>query len=300
MRLDGIHHITLITARARENVDFYRNALGLRFLKKTVNHDMPTVYHLYFGDDEARPGSLLTYFEFPDAGPGEAGAGMIHTISWRVPSERSLDYWADKLETAGVKVDKGDTLTFEDFEGMRYEFIVDESSDAPLVASSPNVDPEHAIRGFAGVRAYSSAPDYSSNLLVDVLGFERDGNTFTTGGADRTGFYTFDPAPDRGIEGAGTVHHIAWGSETDDHESWRSKVAAAHPAVTPIIDRIYFRSIYFREPSGVLFEIATKGPGFTADEPLETLGEKLVLPERYEHMRAQLAEKLTPIDDLLV
>lgn len=300
MKLDGVHHITLITADARRNVDFYRNLLGLRFLKKTVNHDMPTVYHLYYGDDAAVPGSLLTYFEFPDTGPGRAGAGMIHTIAWRVPSTASLDYWGDKLETAGVKVERGDTLVFEDPDGMRFELIVDESSDEPLVATSPNVDPQHALRGFAGAKAYTSDTKRSGSFLTQILGFEQDGDTFSTAGEDRSAFYSYEEASEAGIEGSGTVHHIAWGSEVDEHQAWRDEIASVHPGVTPIIDRMYFRSIYFREPSGVLFEVATKGPGFTYDEPLETLGEKLVLPQRYEHLREDLVQRLTPIDDLLV
>lgn len=300
MKLDGIHHITLITADARRNVEFYTRVLGLRFLKKTVNHDMPTVYHLYYGDDEARPGSFLTYFEFPDAGPGEQGAGMIHTITYRVPSEDSLNYWEDRLAKHGVKTENDGSLTFQDYEGMRYELLVDDSNDEPLKAAHHGVDPDHALLGFGGVRAYAGSTDHSEAFLTEILGFERAGRTFTVSGSERSAFYAYDDAPGRGYEGAGTVHHIAWASEMSDHEMWQQKVSAVHPAVTPIIDRMYFRSIYFREPSGVLFEIATKGPGFTYDEPMETLGQSLVLPERYEHMRSELASKLTPIDDLLV
>jgi glyoxalase family protein len=288
MKLEGIHHITAITGDAQGNVDFYVDKLGLRLVKKTVNQDDPTVYHLFYADEKGDPGSDITFFEYPGAAKGRAGAGMVYRVIWRVGSPESLDFWADRL---GVERD-GDTLVFSDPEGLEHELIVDESGEEPLVAQHPEIPTEHALRGFAGVRAYSGDPD-RSNEFLEALGFEPG---WVARGDSRTGRYEYEQAPPgAGVPGAGTVHHVAWASQPEEHAAWRERAAAAGARPTPIIERFYFKSIYFREPSGVLFEIATIGPGFTADEPLESLGERLSLPPDFEGIREQVEPMLTPI-----
>jgi glyoxalase family protein len=189
---------------------------------------------------------------------------------------------------------RGDgSLVFTGPEGMSLELVVDDSGDAPLVARHPEIPEEYAIRGFAGVRAYSGNPERSDEFLREGLGFEPG---YVARGEERSGFYVYDEPPDeRGIPGAGTVHHVAFASTMEDHEAWQKRVAEWGLRPTPVIDRFWFRSVYFREPSGVLFEIATLGPGFTTDEPLETLGEALVLPPAFEHLRPQIEKTLTPL-----
>jgi glyoxalase family protein len=299
MRLEGIHHITAITGGARRNVDFYARALGLRMVKKTVNFDAPDVYHLYYGDDQGSPGSILTFFEFPGQPPGRHGAGMIHTLTWRVAGPAALDFWHSRLEGEGVEVRRGERdLRFSDPEGLRLELLAAERPDPPLVARAPDIPAEHALLGFDGVRAYSSDPAASAALLEQGLGFSPEGEgRYEVAGAQRRALYVYEPPPaEPGVQGAGTVHHIAWSSADDDEQdAWRRRVIEQGARPTPIIDRTYFHSVYFREPSGVLFELATRGPGFTVDEPLESLGESLTLPARYEPMREQLERTLTPL-----
>jgi glyoxalase family protein len=298
MKLEGIHHITCITGDAPGNVEFYVGVLGLRLVKKSVNQDDPTVYHLFYADERGSAGADITFFDYPGARRGRAGAGMIHRITWRVGSEASLDFWAERLEAHGIDSTRDDgRLRFEDPEGLGLELAVVQSDDPPLVAEHPEIPTEHAIQGFHSVRAYSAAPETSRSLFEETLEFEPRGNTkWEARGEERGGFYAYDePPPEAGVGGAGTVHHVAWASTMDDHDAWRDRVAAAGAHPTPVIDRYYFRSIYFREPSGVLFEIATLGPGFTTDEPLETLGERLALPPDYEALRDRLEDVLTPL-----
>ena len=296
MKLEGIHHITAITENGQANVDFYAGVLGLRLVKKTVNQDQPTVYHLFYADEEGSPGADITFFEFPGTPPGKAGDGMVHSIVWRVASTEALDFWAERLSANGIESERdGDSLRFADPEGLGHELRVVEVSDAPLIADHPEVPSEVALQGFHAARAYSSDPERSSDLLAETLEFERAGDEWEARGDDRGGLWAYDEAPGRGVPGAGTVHHIAWASEMDDHDAWRERVAKAGMNVTPIIDRFWFKSIYFREPSGVLFEIATLGPGFGVDEDSEHLGEKLVLPPAFENMRERIEAELTPI-----
>jgi glyoxalase family protein len=300
MRLEGIHHITAITGDAPGNVDFYTRVLGLRLVKKTVNQDDPTVYHLFYADEKGSPGSDLTFFEYPGAAPGRAGAGMVHTVVWRLASEEALGFWADRLEGEGVATEREDsTLRFANPEGLAHELTVVEADEEPLVAQHPEIPAELALQGFDGVRAYTADPERSRAFLEEALQFQPAGAADWVARGDRRGsFYVYDEAPaGRGFGGAGTVHHVAWASAMEEHEEWRERVIRAGARPTPVIDRFYFRSIYFREPSGVLFEIATLGPGFTADEPLEHLGEALSLPPDYEHLRGQLEQVLTPLPD---
>jgi len=300
VKLEGIHHITCITADAPGNVEFYVGVLGLRLVKKSVNQDDPTVYHLFYADERGSAGSDITFFEYPGARRGRAGAGMIHTITWRVASGEALDFWAQRLADHGIETTRSDgRLRFEDPEGLGLGLAVVERDDEPLIADHPEIPAELALRGFDSVRAYSQNPEASRELLEEALEFEPSGEReWEARGEQRGGLYAYDAAPpEPGIGGAGTVHHVAWASTIDEHEAWRDRVAEAGARPTPVIDRFYFRSIYFREPSGVLFEIATLGPGFTTDEALESLGERLALPPNYEPLRDRLEEQLTPLPD---
>ena len=292
MRLDGIHHVTNITGDAPTNVDFYAGTLGLRLVKKSVNQDDPTVYHLFYADEQGTPGSDITFFEYPGAAPGRAGAGMIHTIVWRVGSGEALDFWAERL---GVERE-GDTVVFSDPEGLRHQLVIANVPDEPLIADHPEIPRELALQGFEGVRAYASNAERRTAPFLEQLGFEREGERWDTRGDARGGWIEYEPAPEEpGIPGAGTVHHVAWSSTMDEHQAWQKRVAEAGGRPTPVIDRFWFRSIYFREPSGVLFEIATLGPGFSSDEDPEHLGEKLILPPNFEHLRSQVEPILTPL-----
>jgi glyoxalase family protein len=301
MELEGIHHITLITGDAPQNVAFYAGVLGLRLVKKTVNQDDPTVYHLFYADEKGSAGADITFFEYRGARPGRAGAGMVHRIVWRVASEEALDFWKARLEGEGVVAERNEgSLLFADPEGMSLELAVVENDDEPLVAVHPEIPAELALQGFDGVRAFSSDPEASRRFLEDTLAFAPvpAAAAWEVRGDRRGSFYAYDQPPaERGVPGAGTVHHVAWASTTEDHEGWHERVSRSGARPTPIIDRFYFRSIYFREPSGVLFEIATIGPGFATDEPADHIGESLSLPPAFEHLRDRLEQVLTPIQN---
>ena len=297
MKLNGIHHITAITGDAQRNVDFYVGVMGLRLVKKSVNQDDPTVYHLFYGDEHAKPGLDLTFFEYPGAAPGRAGEGMVHRVIWRVGSPAALDFWSERLAGKGIEsAREGDTLRFADPEGLEHELLVADVSDEPLIADHPEVPAEHALQGFHAVRAYSSDPERSRELLEQGLGFEQNGDAWEARGDERGGLYFYDEPPsERGVQGAGTVHHVAWNSADEDHLAWQQQASEHGARPTQVIDRHYFKSIYFREPSGVLFELATPSPGFTIDEPLETLGEKLSIPPRLEELRPQIEATVKPL-----
>jgi glyoxalase family protein len=298
MRLDGMHHITMITGDARRNVEFYADVLGLRLVKKTVNFDAPEAYHLYFGDERGSPGSILTWFEFSGARPGQAGAGMIHTIQLGVASEAALDFWAQRLAHRGYASERSErSLSFEDYDGLRFELAVARDGNPPLRARHPEVPAEHAILGVEGARAYiARGTEVDRELLTETLGFRRVGDgEYRLDGDTRHFHWAYDATAERGIQGAGTVHHIAWHSRDEGHLEWRQRVAQAGMQVTPVIDRDYFLSIYFRQPQGILFEIATSSPGFAVDEDPDRLGEDLRLPLQHEHLRPQLERYLTPL-----
>jgi glyoxalase family protein len=299
MKLEGMHHITMITGDAPKNVEFYADVLGLRLVKKTVNFDAPEAYHLYFGDEQGSPGSILTWFEFAGVPKGRAGAGMIRTIQLGVASEDSLGFWADRLAAKGYGSEGGErTLTFTDYDGLRFELVVADDDNPPLRAQHPVVPAEHAILGVEGARAYARGElDADRALLTDTLGFTATGDgEYTLQGDERHFHWRYDEPPaQRGLQGAGTVHHIAWHSRDDDHVQWQERVAQAGMGVTPVIDRDYFLSIYFRQPQGILFEIATTSPGFAVDEDPERLGDELRLPTQHEHLRPQLERLLTPL-----
>jgi glyoxalase family protein len=298
MKLDGMHHITMITGDARKNVEFYADVLGLRLVKKTVNFDAPEAYHLYFGDERGSAGSILTWFEFAGAWKGRPGAGMIHTIQLGVASEASLDFWADRLAAKGYAGERGETsLFFDDYDGLRFELVIADDGNPPLRAEHPDVPAEHAILGVEGARAYRArSVDADRDLLTETLGFTEVGEgEYRLQGDERHFHWGYDASDQRGRQGAGTVHHIAWHSRDEDHVAWQQRAAAAGMNVTPVIDRDYFDAIYFQQPQGILFEIATTSPGFAVDEDPERLGEALRLPKQHEHLRSQLERVLTPL-----
>jgi glyoxalase family protein len=301
MQLDGMHHLTMITGDARANVAFYADLLGLRMVKQTVNFDAPEAYHLYFGDEGGSPGSILTWFEFAGARPGRPGAGMLHTIELGVSSENALDFWAVRLGTAGFETQRtAGVLSLADPDGLRLALVAPAKESAPnppLRAVHPEVPAEHAILGVEGVRAFAGpALEADRPLLVQTLGFtELAPGAYRLEGPTRHLHYRYDRSDERGVPGAGTIHHIAWHSRDEHHKAWQARAREAGMQVTPVIDREYFHAIYFRQPQGILFEIATTSPGFAVDEDPAHLGEELRLPPQHEHLRPQLERSLTPL-----
>lgn len=297
MLLDGIHHISCITGNAARNLDFYTRVMGLRLVAKTVNQDDPYVYHLFYADQVGSPGSDLTFFEYPGALPGRAGAGMVHRISFRVASADALAFWVTRLGAEGIaaEADAGG-LRFTDPEGLGLEIVLRQTDDPALIADRPDIPRNMALTGFDGVRAFGRRAG-SKRVLEEVMGGAGAGDwMWELRGVTRGGTIAFDTAPDLpGRPGAGTVHHVAWATEYDDHEQWLARLEHAGVRSTPIVERFYFRSIYFREPGGVLYELATKGPGFTIDSPLEELGTRLILPPAFEPRRAEIELRLTPL-----
>lgn len=301
MKLDGLHHITAITGDAPRNLDYYTRVLGLRLTAKTVNQDDPSVYHLFYGDELARPGLDLTFFEYPFAIPGRAGAGMVHRIVWRVGSDQALDFWADRLRAEGSAVERDEaSVRFADFEGLGHELIVDRSGDEPLIADHPEIPAELALHGFEGVRAYGAAPDATQELLEQLMGATRkpQGGAWELRGDRRGGWIALDEPPaERGRQSAGSVHHVAWYTTDAEQGEWLERLNAARIPNSGVIDRHYFHSVYFREPGGVLFELATEEPGFTVDGTVEELGRRIILPPWLESRREQVEQRLTPLPD---
>jgi glyoxalase family protein len=300
MQLDGIHHVTAITGDAPRNVDYYTRVLGLRLTAKTVNQDDTSVYHLFYGDELARPGADLTFFEYPGAIPGRAGTGMVHSVVWRVGSEQALEFWAERLSAEGAELAREDgRLRFADFEGLGHELVVDASGDAPLIADHPEIPAELALHGFEGVRAYSDAPERTSALLERLMGARRrEDGAFELRGDRRGGWIALDEPPaERGRQSAGTVHHVAWSTTDAEQGAWLERLNTAGVPNSGIIDRHYFHSLYFREPGGVLFELATEEPGFTVDGPVEELGRRIILPPWLESRRELVEARLTPLPD---
>ncbi|GAC1485507.1 MAG: ring-cleaving dioxygenase [Solirubrobacteraceae bacterium] len=300
MELQGIHHITAITGDAPGNLDFYTRVLGLRLLAKTVNQDDPTVYHLFYGDERARPGAELTFFEYPNAARGSAAAGMVHTIVSRVGSEAALDFWETRLADRGVAATRvAERLSFDDPEGLGHELRVWRGPDAPLVAHHPDIPGELALQGVAGVRADAGAAERTAGLMSELLGAtQRENGAWELRGDTRGGWIEFEPPPgERARPGAGTVHHVAWGTNAQEQPQWLERLSAAGVPNSGLVDRHYFQSLYFREPGGVLFELATDSPGFTVDGPLEELGRRIILPPWLEQRRADVEARLTPLAD---
>jgi glyoxalase family protein len=302
----GLHHVTAIAGDPQRNLDFYTEVLGLRFVKKTVNFDDPGTYHFYFGDDDGTPGTILTFFPWPQAMRGTVGAGEVTHTGFSVPPT-AIAYWEQRLASKHVSVEgkedrMGETvLTFSDPDGMKIE-LVGHAEVATLKAPRfADVPVEHAIRGFFGVTMLERDARHTEAALA-LLGFRKvaeEGNRlrFSAGG-DALGNHldvVVDPKASRGRLGAGTVHHIAFRSEDyEDQKQWHA-VISQHLGVSPVMERDYFRSIYFREPGGVLFELATDIPGFAIDEPLESLGEELRVPQWLGANLAQLTRHLPAV-----
>jgi len=297
MKLDGIHHISATTADVVGSVDFYARLLGLRLAKKTVNQDEPTAYHLLFGDEAGSPGTALTFVEHPNAARGVPGVGMVHRIVWCVATHEAMIFWRKRLSGAGVTAEADDRgLRFEDPEGLGLEITVSDLGGGTRPARHPEIPPAFALQGLAGVRIFASAPETSDTFLTETLMFKRSNDGFEARGQNRRSFIAYDELATPGSGGAGTVHHVAWTAEDEDIEAWQRRIAAV-ASPTPVVERFYFRSVYFREPSDALFEIATRGPGVTVDEPLATLGDALCLPPMLRHRRREIEATLRPISN---
>lgn len=303
----GLHHVTAIASDPQQNLDFYTQVLGLRFVKRTVNFDDPGTYHFYFGDDAGTPGTILTFFPWPNSRRGLAGAGETTHTAFFVPKS-SLPYWLSRLQAQGVLVEETgkrfseEVLTFADPDGMKIEIVGHDGAGAANGSRFADVPEEHALRGFFGVTLLQQRVEETAAIL-NVMGFHKvaeEGNRhrFVAEG-EALGNHidlVVDPNAGYGRFGAGSVHHIAFRAKDDESQrAWREEIAQ-HLDVTPILDRTYFHSIYFREPGGVLFELATDPPGFAYDEPLEKLGEELRVPEWLEARKAEIAQRLAPIE----
>ncbi|MFJ7679029.1 ring-cleaving dioxygenase [Peribacillus sp. NPDC097198] len=300
----GIHHISAIVGHPQENIDFYSGVMGLRLVKQTVNFDDPGTYHLYFGDEGGNPGTIITFFPWPNARQGRIGDGQVGVTSYVVPTG-ALDFWEKRLRKYDVEFEKvkrfGETyLQFDDPHGLHLELVAREAGEENAW-SVDDVTREVAIKGFGGTTLYSSAPDETAATLTDVLGLEMMGVE-----GDYTRFRALADigniidlkmvTGDRGTIGAGTVHHIAWrANDKADHLEWQEYAMNHGQHVTEVKDRNYFDAIYFRESGKILFEIATDPPGFAIDESPETMGTKLMLPPQFEQQREHLVQSLIPI-----
>ncbi len=300
MRLEGIHHITCVTADAPSNADFYVRVLGLRIVKKTVNQTDQTTYHIFYGDEQASYGNNISFFEYRGRPDGRAGAGNVHTIVWRVGEEGALDFWERRLAGEGVELQRGEeVLDLHDHEGLHHRLAVVQTDDPPLVGESPEVPAEYALQGFDGVEAYAGDTDASAAFVTQTLGMAAVGQRrWEARGQLRGGWYQIDPAPpERRHFGGGVVQHVAWGCLPEDIDAWSGLVSPLCPDATGTIDRHFFRSTYFTEPGGVLFEIAEHGgPGFAVDEPdMAHMGDDLRLPPWLEERRKLYEYSLTPV-----
>jgi glyoxalase family protein len=308
--IEGIHHVTAIARDPQANVDFYAGVLGLRMVKKTINYDDPATYHLYYGDGEGRPGTIITFFPWPMARLGSQGAGQATVTSFAVP-EGSLGWWSERLTRLNVPFEEPrsrfdeEVLTLQDRDGLKLELVA-RAGDGRTPWDGgpvPVVPSDKAIRGFEGVTLTEWNPEVTANLLTGVMGFRRvaeAGNRFRfevgAGGAGTRVDLLAKPDAPRGHVSAGTVHHVAFRTPDDaQQQAWHGELADLGFQVSPVMDRQYFHSIYFREPGGVLFEIATDPPGFTVDETVENLGSSLRLPKWLEPERRQIEGVLPPV-----
>jgi glyoxalase family protein len=303
----GIHHVTAIASDPQRNVDFYTQVLGLRLVKRTVNFDDPGTYHLYFGDEVGSPGTILTFFPWPLASRGSPGVGQVTVTSFSIP-DGSLNYWERRLLSAGTPAERSgkrfdeEVLTFADPDGLKLELVAHSGVATDRVWKSASVPAEHAIQGFYSVTLCEQG--YESTVEVfETMGFRKiaeQGNRFRfdvgEGGAGaRADVLCASEAP-FGRIAAGSVHHVAWRVvDSNSQQSWRRRLVSERLNVTPVLDRCYFRSVYFREPGGVLFELATDPPGFAIDEPAERLGETLKLPPWLEPHRKEIERVLPSI-----
>ncbi|HWO75317.1 MAG TPA: ring-cleaving dioxygenase [Bacillus sp. (in: firmicutes)] len=302
-RTEGIHHITAIVGNPQENVDFYAGVLGLRLVKRTINFDDPGTYHFYFGDEVGNPGTIMTFFPWPNAYKGRIGSGQVGVTSFVVPTG-SFPFWEERLKKFNVEVTKSsrfgeDYLNFEDPHGLQLE-LVEREPGKKSEWSFGEVTSEVAIKGFGGATLLSARPAYTAKLLEETMGLEKIGEDGeyvrfqATADIGNIIDMKLSPVP-KGMMGAGTVHHIAYRAKNDEDQlDWKSHVESAGFGVTPVQPRQYFNAIYFREYGDILFEIATDPPGFTLDEPQDSLGEKLMLPDWYEPQRDKIEKVLLP------
>lgn len=303
----GLHHVTAIASDPQRNLDFYTGLLGLRLVKRTVNFDDPGTYHFYFGDDAGTPGTILTFFPWPKMGRGSVGVGETSATAFSIPAG-SVEFWESRLTAAGLPVEREESrfdatvLKSADPDGSRLEFVGHLAATAARPSRTSNVPPEHSIIGFFGVTLCEAGFEGTAAVL-EKLGFWQagvEGNRYRFSTAAQTLGSHIDvlvqPQIMHGRMGAGSVHHIAFRAPSDEAQlAWREELKGLGLDITPVLDRTYFHSIYFREPGGVLFEIATDPPGFTLDEPIESLGESLKLPAWYESKRELLEKVLPPI-----
>lgn len=304
IKTNGIHHITSISGHPQENMDFYGKLLGLRFVKKTVNFDDPNTYHFYFGDDGANPGTIITFFPLTNARKGRIGDGQVGTTTYIIP-EGSYDFWKERLIDNNIDLTQETRfaeryLQFSDTHGLRIE-LVERSVTNKSNWEVYGISKDQAIVGFGGAVLLSHFPQETKELLTDIFGFqvvkeEGDYVRLSTPGELGNIIDIRLSSSGKGITSVGTVHHIAMRTKDDIEQiNYQDLLKKRGYAVTEVRDRNYFKSIYFREKGGILFEIATDGPGFTIDEDLESLGSELILPKQYEHLRSRLEESLIPV-----
>lgn len=303
--IPGIHHITAIASDAQRNVDFYAGVLGLRLVKQTVNFDDPGTYHLYFGDEKGTPGTILTFFPWKGIQRGRRGTGQATSIAFTVPPE-SFGFWIERLTHHGVEYDKPQKrfdepiLAFLDWDGLALELVGVPGSESQPPWETSGISGKEAIRGFHTVTLCEDGMENTADLLTKTMGAkkwkeEESYFRFTFGEGESTSNVDLHCTPEflRGVVAGGTVHHVAWRVPTDEAQvEWQTKVREIGLNVTPVLDRQYFKSIYFREPGGVLFEIATDPPGFARDEPRNALGQSLKLPPWLEKHRAEIEAEL--------
>lgn len=303
----GIHHVTAIAGNPQRNVDFYTRALGLRLVKQTVNFDAPHVWHLYYGDEHGSPSSILTFFPWPGVSKGKDGAGMTSATSLSVPLE-SLGFWTQHLNSLGIEselikgIDGQELLELRDYDGMRLQLVGTKGDSRSGWDGVGNIPAEHAVKGLHSVELSETVLDPTACMLQDLLGMSFNGesagraNFAMAEGSSGAQVEVIGGVRDRGFQAGGTVHHVAFSApDLATMEIWQQELRERGVAVTEIMDRQYFKSIYFREPGGVLFEIATDEPGFAIDEPLLELGKKLKLPPWLEPTRDQIQNSLPEI-----
>lgn len=306
--ITGLHHITALAADAQRNVDFYAGILGLRMIKKTINFDAPDVYHLYYGDETGTPGTIMTFFPYPGIAKGRKGKGQMTVTSFSIP-EHSLDYWMKRLDKFGIaykqpqqRFDDEVFIYLEDYDGLGLELVANKT-DRRIGYTYGQVPAEHALKGFYGVTLSEDGYERTAALLTEqmdhVLVAEK-GSRFRFSPSGKAGDFVdvlFAADSTSGLGGSGTIHHLAFATPDDQHQlEVRERIAHQGLGVTPVVDRQYFHSIYFREPGGILFEVATSDIGFTYDESVERLGESLKLPPWVEKHRPQIERNLTPIE----
>ena len=307
-RILGLHHVTAISSDPQRTLDFYTQILGLRLVKLTVNFDDPSTYHLYFGDEQGSPGTILTFFAWPGQPAGRKGTGQLTSTSFSVP-QNSLEYWKQRLASNGISSRESGTrfgdsvLSFLDNDGQGLE-LVESVDDLRTGWRRGPVPEEHAVKGFHSVTLNEENLEHTESVLVDTLGFrlkEEEDGRFRYELGNETGGKVVDvlsmPSSQRGFVGVGTVHHVAFrAANDDDQKQLRQEILKANIHPTQVIDRLYFHSIYFREPGGILLEVATDPPGFTIDEPIDRLGSSLMLPPWLESSRANTLKSLPTIN----